>query len=127
MINLNVNNGLRSVTTTEPSTPTKSPVAVVDARPGKAANTEASTVTPPQQDVPSAEELTVAVSKLNDFVQNVQRTLAFSVEEDTGITVVRVFDSETEELIRQIPAEETIKLAASIEGQIASLFLKEQA
>ncbi|MBL4827724.1 MAG: flagellar protein FlaG [Spongiibacteraceae bacterium] len=72
-------------------------------------------------------ELQSAVTKLNDYVQNIQRTLAFTVEEKTGITVVQVYDTETEELIRQIPAEETIKLAASIEAHTASLFLKEQA
>jgi flagellar protein FlaG len=72
-------------------------------------------------------ELNFAVSKLNDYVQNIQRTLAFSVEEATGITVVQVYDTETKELIRQIPAEETIKLAASIAAKTASLFLQEQA
>lgn len=74
-----------------------------------------------------ATELATAVSKLNDYVQNIQRTLSFSVEENTGATVVQVYDSETEELIRQIPAEETLKLAASIEAFTASLFVKEQA
>ncbi|WP_101759932.1 flagellar protein FlaG [Oceanicoccus sp. KOV_DT_Chl] len=83
----------------------------------------------PEQEVvePTTAELQSAVSKLNDYVQNVQRTLSFSVEENTGTTVVQVYDSETEELIRQIPAEETIKLAASIEAQNATLLLKEQA
>ncbi|MFA7553473.1 MAG: flagellar protein FlaG [Spongiibacteraceae bacterium] len=76
---------------------------------------------------PKPQELQSAVSKLNDYVQNVQRTLSFSIEEGTGSTVVKVYDSETEELIRQIPAEETIKLAASIEDYHASLFIKEQA
>ena len=76
---------------------------------------------------PERQELQSAVSALNDYVQNVQRTLSFSIEENTGITVVKVFDTETEELIRQIPLEETIKLAASIEANSFSLMLKEQA
>jgi len=54
---------------------------------------------------PEPQALQTAVSKLNDYVQNIQRTLSFTVEENTGITVVQVYDSETEELIRQIPAE----------------------
>jgi flagellar protein FlaG len=84
---------------------------------------------PPEQLEVAVEqgELRSAVSKLNDYVQNVQRTLSFSVEETTGLTIVQVFDSETEELIRQIPAEETIKLAASIEVNKASLLIQEQA
>ncbi|MEH6910734.1 MAG: flagellar protein FlaG [Oceanicoccus sp.] len=73
------------------------------------------------------QQLQTAVSKLNDYVQNVQRTLSFSVEEVTGITVVQVLDSETDELIRQIPAEETIKLAASIAEFNTNLLVNEQA
>jgi flagellar protein FlaG len=76
---------------------------------------------------PEREQVQSAVSALNDYVQTIQRTLSFSIEENTGITVVKVFDSETEELIRQIPLEETIKLAASIEANSFSLMLKEQA
>jgi flagellar protein FlaG len=84
--------------------------------------------TQPEQNVtPEPAELESAVTKLNDYVQNIQRTLSFSVEQTTGSTVVQVYDSETDELIRQIPAEETIKLAAKIEAYNASLFIKEQA
>ncbi|MEH6558619.1 MAG: flagellar protein FlaG [Oceanicoccus sp.] len=73
------------------------------------------------------QQLQTAVSQLNDYVQSVQRTLSFSVEEVTGITVVQVLDSETDELIRQIPAEETIKLAASIAEFNTNLLVNEQA
>jgi flagellar protein FlaG len=62
------------------------------------------------QPVP-ADELTQAVEVINQQVQNMQRSLEFSVEDDTGVTVVRVYDSETEELVRQIPAEEVVDLA----------------
>jgi flagellar protein FlaG len=68
-----------------------------------------------------------AVSKLNDHVQNLRRTLSFSIEESTGRTVIKVYDAETEELIRQIPPEETIRLAEVIEDQNASLFIEERA
>jgi flagellar protein FlaG len=80
-----------------------------------------------QSEKPKPQELQAAVSKLNDYVQNVQRTLSFSVEEVTGTTVVQVFDTETDELIRQMPSEETIKLAASIAEFSASLLVNEQA
>lgn len=61
------------------------------------------------------ESLASAVTKLNDYVQAVNRTLAFSVDEHSGQTVVKVYNRETEELIRQIPAEHTLKLAAALE------------
>jgi len=72
-------------------------------------------------------QLQKAVSKLNDYVQNLQHNLSFSVSDDTGRTVIKVYDAETDELIRQIPSEETIKLAASIDASSASLFVKERA
>jgi len=80
------------------------------------------------QPVPTdSNQLQKAVSKLNDYVQNLQHNLSFSVSDDTGRTVIKVYDAETDELIRQIPSEETIKLAASIDASSASLFVKERA
>jgi flagellar protein FlaG len=76
---------------------------------------------------PRPEQLQAAVSKLNDYVQNIRRTLSFSIEESTGRTVIKVYDAETEELIRQIPPEETMKLAERISEQIRSLFVQERA
>lgn len=76
---------------------------------------------------PSQEQLDAAVSKLNDYVQNVQRTLSFSVDKDTGMTVVKVIDTQTNELVRQIPADNILKLAADIDKQTANLFVKERA
>ncbi len=119
MLNDIVNNGLQPAVKTQETK---------QAQAATSQSESAGSAQPEQKAVaPEPQELQSAVSKLNDYVQNVQRTLSFSVEEDTGTTVVQVYDSETEELIRQIPAEETIKLAASIEEQTASLFLKEQA
>jgi flagellar protein FlaG len=76
---------------------------------------------------PAPERLEAAVSKLNDYVQSIRRTLSFSIEESTGRTVISVYDAETEELIRQIPPEETLKLAELIDERSASLFIKERA
>lgn len=59
----------------------------------------------------SPEELEAAVRNLNDYVQNVQRNLQFNIDGDTGHTVIKVVDSKTEELIRQIPSEEVLSMA----------------
>lgn len=55
------------------------------------------------------------VASVNDYVQNVQRQLNFSIEKDTGRTVIRVMDSATNELVRQIPSEEFLELARALE------------
>jgi len=52
-----------------------------------------------------SERVESAVSKISDFVQNFQRDLQFSVDQDSGRTVIKVVDSETEQVIRQIPSE----------------------
>ena len=77
--------------------------------------------------VGSGQRLEQAVSKLNDYVQSYQRKLSFSVSAETGRTIIKVYDAETDELIRQIPPEETIKLAESIDSKVSSLFVQERA
>jgi flagellar protein FlaG len=61
--------------------------------------------------------LEATVSDINDFVQNIQRNLQFSVAESSGRTVIEVYDSQTEELIRTIPAEEAQSLSAAVVQQ----------
>ena len=61
------------------------------------------------------DELDEAVSRLNDFVQSVQRDLEFEVDDDTGRTVVRVVDQQTDEVVRQIPDELALRLAENLQ------------
>jgi flagellar protein FlaG len=51
--------------------------------------------------------------------------LQFSVHDDTGETVVRVVDKDTGELIRQIPPQELLDLAAKLEEMMGILFDKQ--
>jgi len=61
------------------------------------------------------EQLTSAVSKLNDYVQNVQRDLQFEVDSELGQTIVRVVDQKTQQVIRQIPDELALRLAEKLQ------------
>ena len=64
-----------------------------------------------------------AVTEINDYVQSVQRDLHFSIDEDSGITVVRVRDKESGDLIRQIPEDIFLSLAHKLkENQSINLF-----
>ncbi|MDH5361091.1 MAG: flagellar protein FlaG [Gammaproteobacteria bacterium] len=63
----------------------------------------------------NAEPLEAVVENVNDYVQNVQRQLSFSIEKESGKTVIRVVDSATDELVRQIPSEEFLELAKALE------------
>ena len=59
----------------------------------------------------SQEALEKVVSQLNAYIQNTQRDVDFSVDDSTGRVVVRVIDSSTEEVIRQIPSEEMLAIS----------------
>jgi len=55
-----------------------------------------------------------AVTRLNQYVQSIERELNFSVEKETGKTIVKVIDSHTNEVIRQLPSETAIAIAKQV-------------
>ena len=66
----------------------------------------------------SKEDLSKAVVELNDYIQSVNRGLEFSVDEDSGRSIIKVVDSETGDIIRQMPSEEILNIAQFLrEGQ----------
>lgn len=79
-----------------------------DAAPGRMPDTEGMREKPRE---PSDETLDKALGSLSAHVQNLHRSLQFSVDKGSGETVVRVVDSETKEVIRQIPSEEVLAIA----------------
>ena len=66
-----------------------------------------------------------SVQRLSELVQSVQRDLQFSIDQQSGKTVITVLDSTTEEIIRQIPSEEVLSLARNIESLKGVLFSAE--
>jgi flagellar protein FlaG len=75
----------------------------------------------PQQEM-TADEMQAVVDKLNEFMHNGQRNLNFSVDRETDETVIKVMNSETQEVIRQFPSEEALKLTQHIEGMMGLIF-----
>jgi flagellar protein FlaG len=83
---------------------------------------------------PSASELpeldlSGVVESLNDYMQSVRRDLRFSVDDFSGRTVITVLDSESQEVIRQIPPESVQALAEYLrnEGSLDSFGVAEKA
>lgn len=74
----------------------------------------------------SLEELDSAVSSVREYIKPFNSDLQFSVNDDTKKVVVTVVDSETKEVIRQIPSEEMIAIAKALDS-IKGLFVKQQA
>jgi uncharacterized FlaG/YvyC family protein len=67
---------------------------------------------PDQQKPASKEQVEQAVKDIRKVVSAVSSDLQFSVDKDSGRTVVKVVDSKTKEVIRQIPGEEVLALPA---------------
>jgi uncharacterized FlaG/YvyC family protein len=70
----------------------------------------------------SKEEVRESVASLNQHMQNLNRSLQFSVDETSGQTVVQVIDADTEELVRQIPAQELIDVKNALDKYRGLLF-----
>ena len=71
----------------------------------------------------SKEDVENAVTKLNDFVQTVQRNLEFNLDDTSGKTIITVVDKQTSEVVRQIPDDVAVKLAQDLQqSEPLSLF-----
>ena len=61
------------------------------------------------------EQIKEAVKATNDFVSLVNSAVEFTVDDDTQLTVVKVIDKGTKEVIRQIPSEEMLAIAKALD------------
>jgi len=70
----------------------------------------------------SEEQVKQAVQKIQGTVNNLAQNLQFSIDEDTGKTIIKVMDVHTEEVIRQIPTEEAVEIARTLDKVQGLLF-----
>ncbi len=90
--------------------------------------------TPPRQDTAAAgmvlpqstsqpgqaEQLKTAVGQINEYVRSFRTDLQFVVDEESGRSVVKVIDTESGELVRQIPSEQVLAVSRAIESNLKS-------
>ena len=112
------------------SQPSKANAAVQrPARPENSSTVEASALmglrgrTSPVADEPAVEEI---VEGLNEYAQRVERELQFTIDKDSGETVIKVIDVATKETVRQIPAAEVLEMRKRL-GEVAGLLFNTQA
>ena len=80
----------------------------------------------------NGEQLDEAIAKVESFLKVQNRDLAFSIDEETNRSVVTVKDSQSGDVIRQIPSEEVLKLAERIQelqqdvGNSVGVFINNQ-
>ena len=80
----------------------------------------------PAQDAPKREAVESAVKAVQEFVQPMSGNLEFTLDEESGRTVVKITDSSTKELIRQIPSEEMLAIAKALD-RLQGLLVRQKA
>ena len=77
------------------------------------------------QQIQAGEETVRRIAEAMDsYVRSIQNDLEIRIHEDTGTVMVKVISHETGEVIREIPPEELIDLAAKMEEMMGVLFQK---
>lgn len=72
------------------------------------------------------QDLDKAVADLNDFAGSAAQAVRFSIDEDSGRTLVTVVDSQTQEVLRQIPTKEALSIARSLD-KMQGLLIRDKA
>lgn len=75
---------------------------------------------------PDASSVQDAAKRLQDFVSVIRNDIQFSLDTDSGDTVVKVIDRDSQEILRQIPSKEALEIARALD-QFKGLFVKQQA
>lgn len=79
-----------------------------------------------KDNMPVSERVVIeAIQKANKAILGGNRRFEFSIHEKTNEIVVRVYNSDTDELIREIPNEKILDMVAKI-CEMAGLFVDER-
>ncbi len=73
----------------------------------------------------SIEEIESVIGELNQFIQIFNTKIAFEIDKETKKTILRIVDVETNEIIRQIPPEELLKISKRI-SELLGLIINEK-
>ncbi|NQY48160.1 MAG: flagellar protein FlaG [Colwellia sp.] len=66
----------------------------------------------------TTKQLEKVAQQLQDFVGDLNRSLEFSVDKDSGRDVIKVFDRESGDLLKQFPSEEVLTLVSKLSDMV---------
>ena len=66
-------------------------------------------------------DIDAAMAEIRSFVEGLGRDLSFKRDEALEKSIITVFDSNTKEVIRQIPSEEVVAIARQIKSDLDEL------
>lgn len=75
----------------------------------------------------SAGQLQSAVDSINKSLKEVNPSLEFSIDNDTNLTVVKLVEKQSGEVIRQVPTEEALAIAKAIDKFQKGMLLTKEA
>jgi flagellar protein FlaG len=71
-------------------------------------------------------QVNAALQEFQQAVQKIAPGLEFSIDEDLGVTVVKLMDRQTQQLVGQFPSEEMLNISKSI-GRMRGLLVSKVA
>ncbi|ELF6204625.1 flagellar protein FlaG [Pseudomonas putida] len=72
--------------------------------------------------ITDVDQVKAAVSQIESFLSSTRRNLEFTTDEESGKIVVRIIVTDTGELVRQLPSEEALRIARSLNDVNSLLF-----
>ncbi|MYM35109.1 hypothetical protein GTP44_20210 [Duganella sp. FT50W] len=63
--------------------------------------------------VPSKTELKKSVDAINRFLES-NSEVHFSIDDDSGVSVIKVIDTETKKILRQFPSEQSLEIGRNL-------------
>lgn len=107
----------------------------VKAAPAGAPNPEAASVKEPasaraeasnKPEKPSDKTLHEAVDRVAKFVSQSNSEISFTIDTKSGDNIVKVIDSASKEVIRQMPSEEVVAISQALD-KLQGLFVRDKA
>lgn len=76
----------------------------------------------PQVEIRRMESVT---KQIDTFLRSMNKSLQFRVDDSTGRMIVSICDSETGEVIRQVPGEEALRIAQNLQSRLSGMLDEE--
>jgi flagellar protein FlaG len=116
-----VADGNASRTTPNPSTQGTPGGGTIDALAGASASGSSALSKPID-----ATQIDQALTEVREAIAPVAQNLLFSIDDDTGRTIIKIIDRSTDEVIKQIPSEEILAIAKALD-KLQGLLIKQDA
>jgi len=68
------------------------------------------------KDIQDTGKLEEAIKEINEFIKQASPSIQFSVDKESGRTIVKMIDIENNQLIRQIPTKEALAISKALDS-----------